>query len=184
MRNYRREELAKEILKVLAASGLVAGPLVFPGLPKIYKMLNVDTKSERYRLQRTLKNLEKHELIRLAVKGGQEVVEITTLGQQKILRYDFDDMAITKPKKWDGKWRLVIFDVPNDKNKRRRLISYKLTDLGFVLWQKSIYIYPYPCEEEIDFLRGFLKIGDEVKYIEATQISESDDRRFQKLFKL
>ena len=184
MRNYRRAELAKEILTVIGSLGVVGGSLILPELPRILKMLKVGNWSEEYRLRRTLKNLERNELIRIMTKNGKEVVEITTKGKYKLLSYDFDDLVIKKPKKWDGKWRLVIFDISNDKNKRRRLLSFKLLDLGFQLWQKSIYIYPYPCDKEIDFIRGFLKIGDEVKYIEATSIPEPDDRHFQKSFNL
>lgn len=184
MRNYRREELARDILSVVSSAGLVAGSLVVPGLPRILKMLKVNTWSEEYRLRRAFNNLERREFIKIIRKNGEEVVEITTKGRKKLLNYDFDDLTITNPKKWDGKWRLVIFDISNDKNKRRRLLSFKLLDLGFELWQKSIYIYPYPCANEIDFIRGFLAVGDEVKYIEATHIPEVDDRHFQKMFNL
>lgn len=67
-------------------------------------------------------------------------------------------------KKWDKKWRMIIFDVPEKKSKERRALSSKLKDLGFYPLQESVYIYPFECQNELDFICGFLSIDRYVNY--------------------
>lgn len=40
---------------------------------------------------------------------------------------------------WDGKWRLVIFDIPESKRRLRNTLRQKLKEWGFKYWQKSLW---------------------------------------------
>lgn len=51
---------------------------------------------------------------------------------------------------WDGKWRVVMFDIKEKKRYHRDFIRKFLLDLGFGMLQKSIYITPFPVIEELD----------------------------------
>ena len=74
----------------------------------------------------------------------------------------------------------MIFDIPEKKKKERLAISKKLKDIGFYPMQKSVFIYPYDCRDEIDFICEFLSISRYVNYcvVEFLDKNEGDLRSF------
>ena len=73
----------------------------------------------------------------------------------------------SKNKKWDGKWRVVIFDIPQELHKNRNNLRHKLRYLGFYMLQKSVFVLPYPCEEELGYICQNLGISDYIDVIIA-----------------
>lgn len=55
---------------------------------------------------------------------------------------------------WDGRWRLVLFDVPTGQNSQRDRLRCFLRDRGFGYLQNSVWITPDPLKEEWQILRG------------------------------
>ena len=88
-----------------------------------------------------------------------------------------------KTKKWDKKWRIVIFDIPSEFHKNRIYLRKKLLNLGFFPLQKSVYVYPYPCEEELGYICQKLKIGDYVDIIQADTVGFKEEE-IKKFFNL
>jgi len=92
-------------------------------------------------------------------------------------------MAVSrKPLRWDGKWRVVIFDVWERRRRVRNQLRRLLKRIGFVKVQNSVWVYPYDCEELFVFIRTHLKLGKGVIYIVAEEIERDD--RLRKLFAL
>lgn len=90
-------------------------------------------------------------------------------------------MKIQEPKHWDGKWRMVLFDIPSSMKKLRDNFRFHLKRLGFYQYQKSVFIHPYPCQEEIDFL---LELYSARRYVRQLVVSEIDnDLHLKKIFK-
>lgn len=117
---------------------------------------NIKTPWESYsekHLKRTLDRLRKRKLVEYKENGVETIIELTDLGKKEIIRYDINKMEIIKPKKWDGKWWMVIFDIPEHHKKQRDVFQRKLKDLGFYFIQKSVCLQPFSCKKEIDFLR-------------------------------
>ncbi|MFC1756901.1 hypothetical protein ACFLZC_01975, partial [Patescibacteria group bacterium] len=83
-----------------------------------------------------------------------------------------DEMILLKPKKWDGKWRLVIFDIPETKRCARDALRQKLEQLEFYQCQKSTWIHPFPCIEEIEFLKNFFNIKPFVKLFLVEEMTD------------
>lgn len=86
------------------------------------------------------------------------------------LRYKLDTMIIQKPEKWDGKWRIVIFDIPEFNKQLRDTLRLKLRQLGLIELQKSVFIHPYECRNEIDFVIELYGPCRYVRFIEAVSI--------------
>lgn len=108
---------------------------------------------EKERFLRDLKNLQRRELIDFKeLDGGRVQIVITRAGRQKMLSYDIDDIHLKKTGKWDKKWRLIIFDIPVNQKQARDAFGRKLRSMNFYPLQKSVYVAPYPCEDEIEFL--------------------------------
>lgn len=85
-------------------------------------------------------------------KDGTVTLILTDEGKNKALRYNLNTMSILKPARWDGWWRVVAFDIPERFVQGRRALSAMLKELGFYAMQKSVFIFPYACENEIDFI--------------------------------
>ncbi len=179
---YNKGEIAKIILKSLAVGGVVLAVIALPGLAQVLTLFKPKDARERYRIRQSFHGLKKQKLIRVYNKEGKEVVEITEKGKKRILKYSFEDMKINKPRRWDGFWRVVIFDIPEKKKRVRGLINFKLKDMDFYPLQKSTFVLPYECKNEIDFIREYLGVSKNIVYIKSKEIS--NDKVLRKYFHL
>jgi len=150
---------------------------------QIFRKFPTGKKYNKKEVFNAFKHLKREKLIEyISSKDGQTVIRITRKGQGKLYSFAIDKMVIKKCKKWDGKWRLVTFDLPIRFNKARNALRFKLKQLGFVQFQKSLWIYPYPCEEEILFIADYFKVAKYVEILEVNSITR--DVFFRKHFKL
>lgn len=124
---------------------------------------------ERERFLNDLRNLQKRELIDYReLSDGTVKITLTKSGEKKTLMYRLDDMKLRKPAKWDKKWRLVIFDVPASNKRARDAFGRALRKLEFHPLQKSVYISPYPCEDEIEFVASVFDIRQHVLVLDVS----------------
>lgn len=129
-----------------------------------------------------LYNLKKARIIRVYQKGKEKYIELTPRGKIKLASQTLKDMKIDCAKKWDHKWRIVIFDIPETKKDRREAFRRKLENLGFYQFQKSVFVFPFECCKEIDLVSRNLFIEQYVKYIMA-DFFQDDDIYITKFFK-
>ena len=152
---YAKGELAKDILKSLAIGGFLMAGLVLPNIVQLLDFFGVTKSAEKFKIIGAIERMKQKKLVRIYHKDGADVVEITELGKKKVLSYDLENIKINRPKKWDGYWRVVIFDVPEKNKKARRALNFKLNDMEFFTLQKSVFACPFECENEIDFVTEF-----------------------------
>lgn len=169
--NYSKGELAKDILKDLAVGGILVSSLALPNLPQVLKFLGVVGAKDRYRVRRTIYNLKNKRLVNFYENG---IIEITEKGKKKILQYDIEEMKIKPPAKWDSCWRIVIFDIPEKFKKARNALSKKMKDLGLFPLQKSVFVYPFDCKDEINFVSEFFGVGKFTQYIVAKELDSEN----------
>ena len=179
----RYGKLAGQILELLATGSLLG----FSRYKKVRRELlqesdkiwhSIDRKTlnyilRRFKLQNYIESIKE--------SSGIEKVRLTNYGRARALIYNFNNLKLPLKKKWDKKWRFVLFDIPEPKKKIRDALRRKLKHLGFLEFQKSVFIYPYPCEEEINFILNFYNIPEHVYYLEA---SITQDKNFRAHFKL
>jgi CRISPR-associated endonuclease Cas2 len=82
---------------------------------------------------------------------------------------------LNRNKKWDKKWRVLIFDIPESRKSDRDKIRNSLLSIGFSKLQNSVWVYPYDCENIISLLKADTEIGDRVLYIIAEAIENEDE---------
>jgi len=102
---------------------------------------------------------------------GTVLMTLTNSGKKKIVRFNLDFMKIKKPRYWDHLWRLIIFDIPEEKRQGRRALVAKLKELGFCPVQKSVFIYPFECKNEIDFITEIFNLRP---YVRLFIVKETD----------
>ncbi|OGG14227.1 hypothetical protein A2773_06410 [Candidatus Gottesmanbacteria bacterium RIFCSPHIGHO2_01_FULL_39_10] len=166
----------KQILQVLAAAGAVGLVFAFPGAALALGMIAFGKKSyPRWQSSQIIGQLERQKYVETKEnKDGTTTVKITKKGMVKALTYRLDTLMITKPKRWDKKWRVVIFDIPIKYNRVRDIFRSRLVQMGMYQLQESVYIYPYSCFSEIEFLRELYGVPFTARYLLVEHI-ENDD---------
>lgn len=168
MRN--KNEIIKGVLKAVGITGIVLVAIVAPNLIGAFGPKLGGRKYSNSQLRRSLEALKRKKYIFVGQRGDKTIIELTEKGQKKLLEYEIDNLKIKPQKKWDRKWRVVIFDIPEKFMLARKVFMNKLRDLGFKMIQKSVWVCPYPCESEIEALKGVYEIIPFVKVIVAERI--------------
>ena len=171
----RKNSKNSQLLKYLAiGSGVVILSMVSP-LSSAQLIRNVikgyfrKKRFEKERFLRDIKRLQTRELIDYRELGdGKIKIVITKAGKKLALLNNLDNISLKPQKKWDRKWRLILFDIPHLERQARDAFREKLKDLNFYPLQKSVFITPFPCEEEIDFIASIFDIR---RYILVLYIS-------------
>jgi len=179
-----KSEIVKDILIWLAIAGGVyiaaSSPYFVRNLLKSFKKWR---KYPKKKIVDTFYNLKRQGLIEIHQRGGQIYINLTKEGKKKAGRFQIGALKIKKPKKWDGKWRLVIFDISQLKKIHREAFRGKLKELGFYPLQKSVWIHPFDCQAEIELLREFFGLTErEIRLIIAEKIGK--DQEIKEFFKV
>lgn len=126
---------------------------------------------DKKKFYNTFYYLRKKGLIDIRHQRRQIYISLTDEGKKKAGRYKIDDLKIEEPKKWDGKWRVLVFDIEDKHKIKREALRGKLKELGFYQMQKSVWVCPYEFKKEIVILRDFFGLTDgEMKIIDAERI--------------
>jgi DNA-binding transcriptional regulator PaaX len=154
---------AKIATVVLCALAVASIPILVVGAGAMGNAVQIFKGSKKYsrkQIDSAIDSIKRQKLIEyICDSNGKTIVKITKKGETRLRAFAIDLMEIKKPKKWDGKWRLVMFDIPMRFTKGREALRYHLKELGFYQFQKSAWIYPYPCEDEIIFIADFFGVG-------------------------
>jgi len=135
-----------------------------------FKYYDKFRQKDRERFSHEMYRLKRAGFIKRYFDGKAEIVELLPKGREKIKNYLIQDLEIPKLEKWDRKWRIVIYDISDDKKNEREFIRRKLEVLGFLKIQESVWVYPFDCSNEIDFLKGLFFLSPHVQYIVAERI--------------
>jgi DNA-binding transcriptional regulator PaaX len=124
--------------------------------------------------------LRRYKFVRHTKEHSNNPYLLTPKGEAKLHYILINDIEIKNPRNWDGKWRLVMYDFPIRFRKARNAFRFKLKQLGFFQFQKSAWIYPYPCEGEILFVADFYGVRKHIEILEVDKIL--DDRKIKAHF--
>mgnify|MGYP001561560119 CR=1 FL=1 len=179
--------ICRDILKAILITGGIVLILTSPtGTQRLLKEIPKELKKyKRKQLWRALYYLRSKNRIRIIREnnGGVEI-EITRAGKKYLKNIDFDNLSLTKPNVWDKKWRMVIFDIPEKKKKAREALRQKLKDLNLVKLQDSVWVTPYPCEDEISFIKSIFNLSDYWLDVIISDNIGAQEYRLRKLFNL
>ena len=146
--------------------------------PLYYKSIKVKGYNRR-KFYNGIKSLENRKIL-IRSSGGR--YGFTKNGQRWLSGQLLKFHRLNKTK-WGGKWRVLIFDIPQELHNKRNIFRAKLRSLGFYMIQKSIFIFPYQCEEEISECCNHLGIADYVDIIIADKLGGKEEN-VKKIFAL
>lgn len=171
------------VLALLLISSIVVVGAVAPGLSilarahrrsKYYSQKQLSDAA--YSLKRNGYLAEKFE------PNGKPRVYLTKKGEKYFQKILFEDVQLPEPKQWGGKWTFVLFDIPISYTKAREALRHRLKALGFYQYQKSVWVYPHPCEKEILYVADYFGVGKFIEIILTDHLS--NDVELKKHFEL
>lgn len=160
------ENYLKQRILLLLLGGIALGYSYIPGKQwKILKEIACAWKEiDRKKLVNEIKNLYKSKLVeRKENTDGSSTIILTEKGKLKALTYHFEKMKI-EGREWDRKWRLLVFDIPEKIKTGRNALREKIKEIGFYELQKSVWVFPYECKNEVDFITEFFNLRKYVRF--------------------
>jgi len=180
----KKENIQRAVLSTLALTGGLAVALL---APNVLQALPQVMGKQRYKLAFQARTAAG----RLAIKGhvrfverrGKKYIEITDEGQRFIgIEQQRLALLASKKKRWDKRWRIVMFDIPQRRRRDRDHLRQLMKASGFLRLQDSVWVYPYDCEELITLIKADMRIGKDVLY--AIVESIENDRWLKEHFNL
>ena len=180
----KKETIAKIILATVAFAGIMTIVAVAPNSLQMLELFGLGKKKYKPNsFYRTFKRMQRQRLIEIKKEKDDKItILITDKGKKRLLEYNIDDIKIERPEKWDKKWRIISFDIPEKRKKALEALREKLNDLNFYPLQKSLFVLPFPCQDEIDFIAEVFQIQNNITYFETTEIN--NDYKIRKYFNL
>jgi hypothetical protein len=165
----------KKILLLLLAGvalGLTRSPRkqfkIITSIPEEFKKLGPNT-------ARAFSALYDSKLVKkIENEDGTTTVVLSERGRKQALTYSLQEMKLKKTDFWDSVWRLVLYDIPEVNKKGRDSLRQTLFQIGMFELQQSVFIYPFPCKEEIDFIVELYDLRRFVRYVEAISIDNEN----------
>lgn len=160
---------------ILVASTASSSPVALRDFINWYQKHN---RQGKYRVRKTFEQLRRERLIEMTEnEDGNTKIILTENGKKKVLKYQFEDLKIKPMDKWDKKWRMVIFDIPESQKNARNALRDKLRELNFHQLQKSVWLHPYQCKDEINFIVEFFNISP---YVRTAEVNNFDGDKLVK----
>jgi len=172
----RKGEIIKDILSWLVVGGMVAVAATSPYF--LYNVLCAFHKRKQYSKQSVANafyRLQKQGAILFQKRNHQLYISLSEEGKKKAGKFQINSLSIQRPKKWDGKWWIVIFDISDRHKVKREALRGFLRRLQFYKLQESVWIHPFACREEIELLKDFFGFtSQELQLVVAEQVENTD----------
>lgn len=173
----RLGRIEREILEELTFGDMAYGFLLSGHSTRRMHRLAAKRAKDRYRRKLALERLDK-----LGYIKGNEIVSITPTGAKLLDTLIEHTVALIGQKKWDRKWRIVAFDIPERLSGWRDAVRRLLKRAGFVQFQQSIWIFPHDCAELVQLIQCESKLSEHILYGVLERIEREE--KFKKIFKL
>lgn len=171
--------IQQAILAAIAVSGVVLIAAVAPGLPgALAKLPSMKRARLKARYRTAFGRLAAQGLITFEKKDDKSYARITDAGRNNLaFELEKGKLDLSKKRRWNGRWRVIIFDVPERRRRTRDRLRLFMKELGLIRLQDSVWVFPYDCEDFVALLKAELKIGAAVLYMVVEEIENDKHLR-------
>lgn len=172
----------RDIFLLLGVGALIVGSIIAPGLGmaagsiiRAKRRYEFEQGQKEWRkfnlrlLRRNLKRLQEQKMVEIREENGQEIIKLTQQGRTKYLKFKLGEIS-EKSKSWSGKWYLVIYDIGRLKKAQQESFRRVLKQMRFLPLQESVYLIPYKCQSEVEYLREYFNLSEEVMLLEVNKL--------------
>ncbi|OGG54226.1 hypothetical protein A3H16_01980 [Candidatus Kaiserbacteria bacterium RIFCSPLOWO2_12_FULL_53_8] len=170
----KKNQLKGMILETVKIAGLISLFVVAPNvIGAMAKIGLIASPRQKDVIQRASQRLVRQGLM----EWRQGKLRLTEKGERELRILQLRELARNRPRKWDKKWRVLIFDIPEHRKVLRDKIRTTLQKIGFEHLQDSVWVYPYDCEDLMALLKAEFHVGDAVRYLIADAIERDEGLR-------
>ena len=176
----KRQDFSRKIIKILANRPAIS-------LSEIMEQINPENDSRpaspagRYAINRSIKGLEEAGFIEQISSTQSDYARLTKEGKKKAHSIQLEgDNAIINTS-WDGYWRIILLDLPEERKSEREALRYLLKKAGFVCMKNSVWISMYPFEHLFTNIKKDLCLTTEMMIIVTDKLDEETENSFLKL---
>lgn len=131
-------------------------PDSYPSFKLMKAMFGVSGRAPTFKKKTIWNNLYRLEKQGLIKKDPKEKVYCLTDKGEEFVAY-INNRYLILNEQWDGKLRIVIFDIPEGKKRWREVVRNELLLMQFQLLQKSVYVGKHPLAES--FCKEMERVG-------------------------
>ena len=138
---------------------------------------------KNYALNRSLKGLQEAGLIEQISSDQNEYVRLTTKGKNKFncIKLEGGDALVSTT--WDGFWRIIILDIPENRKSEREALRYLLKKANFVCVKNTVWISPHPYENLFTNIKKDLNLSTELMILVTDKLDPETNLAFLKAIK-
>lgn len=179
----RTASIVDRVLEFGLSAGLIASSFVLPNILIAFDkpMRTLYKTMDRRERERELRRIVYYMKEKGYLVGEYEHgLQLTDKAKHRLAQSTIRNLKIKALKTWDKKWRIIIYDIPVEKNDARQALQEKLRRYGCFELQRSVLITPFPCLQDIRQMAAYFDVADEVTYFEAIEIANPEPliRRF------
>lgn len=141
----RGGSISWQIIKLLAKAGVATAETIINSRTHRWASLHDYPRPAVYKATQRLKQ---YGYVKTSIKNGEAVFELTESVKKQLAVFEKLTLKYKSPMRWDKRWRLVSFDIPETQHKYRDKLRWKLKRLGLEKFQQSIWLSPYPLEDD------------------------------------
>ena len=166
-------DYSKKLLKILSEK---------PAIPVESLVVDTETPNTKYAITRSLKGLREAGLVESIHSGQKDYARITPKGKAKMNSIRLEGAETLVPGTWDGLWRIIILDMPEDRKSERESLRYLLKKANFVCIKNTVWISPYPYEHLFKNIKKDLGLTTELMIIMTNNLDEDTLESFKNSF--
>lgn len=182
MRVIRKGKIQHAIVGSLYAGAALTLMVAMPNTLQLLKYIqpHLGERNANRRMSQAISRLVSRGFLKRDGYGHSARLSLTSKGSRYAESLLNDPVsALKRPRRWDGRWRIVMFDIWEKRRHVRDRLRGLLCRIGFVKIQNSVWAYPYDCEEVIALVRAELKVGRGVSYLIAEALEGDKGLREQ-----
>lgn len=178
----KKPSIQKVILKTLARKRAISFDTLKDEVEKTIKGSYTAKNKPEYAISRSVKNLVSDGLVECFQSDYQPYFRISIEGKKKLNSNALDNDTAIVSNNWDGNWRIIILDLPEERKSEREALRYLLKKAGFACLKNSVWVSIYPYEHLFTNIKKDLGLTSEMMIIVTDKIDELTQKEFLSLF--
>lgn len=178
----KKKDFSRKIIKMLAEKPAIS-------IPEITKSINLEArppsdqndKKEVYAITRSIKRLEEAGFIESIYSGQNDYARLTKIGRKKAHSLKLENDTTLLSTTWDGYFRIILLDMPENRKSERDALRYLLKKAGFICMKNSVWISMYPYEHLFKNIKKDLNLSTELIILVTNKLDEDTEQEFLKL---
>ncbi len=176
----KKPSIQKAIFKTLARKKAISFESLKNEVENSIKGAYFSKNRPEYAISRSIKNLASDGLVECFQSDCQPYFRLSEEGKKRFNSNALDDDTTLVSNSWDGFWRIIILDLPEERKSEREALRYLLKKAGFICLKNSVWISMYPYENLFTNIKKDLSLKTEMMIIVTNKLDEETEKEFLK----